>query len=88
MPEHAPGAEAEGGTLTGSVAVARAVTGGTCGLEPVQFKKGCFGLIPENVSWHELLKGVVYLLSRLVWQQDSEDYRTSQICLSCLRSLP
>lgn len=37
MPEHAPGAEAEGGTLTGSVAAARAVTGGTCCSQPVQW---------------------------------------------------
>lgn len=35
MPEHARGAEAEGGTLTGSVAAAHAVTGGTCSFEPV-----------------------------------------------------
>lgn len=83
MPEHARGAEAEGGTLTGSVAAARAVTGGKCSL-----KKECFGLAPENVSCNELLKGVICLLSRLMWQQDSEDYRTPQICLSSLRFLP
>lgn len=39
MPEHARGAEAEEGTLTGSVAAARAVTGGMCSFQPVQFKE-------------------------------------------------
>lgn len=48
MPEHARGAEAEGGTLTGSVAAARAVIGGMCSFEPEQFKKKMLWAHPEE----------------------------------------
>lgn len=56
MPEHARGAEAEEGTLTGSVAAARAVTGGMCSFQPVQFKERMLWAPPRERELERAIK--------------------------------